>query len=427
VLSGDRYTFHELLPRQSVRDAQGFRIDEPIEAARQRLRTFPGRVGGILNFWDFPVSLITSIVARDFGLPHASPEAVLRCEHKYWSRLIQRQVAPEVVPQFQAVDPFDRWAWRRMEIEPPFWVKPIKAFLAQLCFRIENKNDFERAMDIGRRRIVDFGTPFNRLMEYVGIPQDVSETDRHVDGNWMIAEAEIGGQQCTVEGYEYGGRVESHGIVDSFVYPKTSVFHRLQYPSMLPARIQRRMVETSGRIIEAHGLEGGAFNIEYYWDTLTDRIWLLEINPRISQSHGPQFYLVDGAPNHLVILSLAEGRKPEMPYRRGAYACAAKFMLRHFRDAIVRRVPTPEEARAIAERLDIAFIEPGPEPGRRLSDMPHQDSYSFCVAEIFLGASDPEQLLKKYERCVQALPFELVELETGDDNEGGPRAAAQRP
>ncbi|PBO28010.1 hypothetical protein CLM84_22600, partial [Streptomyces albidoflavus] len=33
-----------------------------------------------------------------------SLESIVRCEHKYWSRLVQREVAPEAVPGFGLVD-----------------------------------------------------------------------------------------------------------------------------------------------------------------------------------------------------------------------------------------------------------------------------------------------------------------------------------
>lgn len=102
--------------------------------------------------------------------------------------------------------------------------------------------------------------------------------------------------------------------------------------------IRRRIDEITRKIIKHTGYDNGAFNIEFFYDQRLNKIWLLEINPRISQSHSDLFFKVDGAPNQKVIIELATGRAPELPRRQGDYKTAAKFYLREFRDGIVSRV-----------------------------------------------------------------------------------------
>jgi hypothetical protein len=41
-----------------------------------------------------------------------------------------------------------------------------------------------------------------------------------------------------------------------------------------------------------------------------------------------------------------------------------------------------------------------------------QDSYSYIIANIYIGAEDEAELTDKYERCVRALPFEIDKEET---------------
>ncbi len=48
-----------------------------------------------------------SYAIEEFDLPGPSLEVILKCSHNYWSRFIQREVAPENTPAFCAVDPFD--------------------------------------------------------------------------------------------------------------------------------------------------------------------------------------------------------------------------------------------------------------------------------------------------------------------------------
>jgi hypothetical protein len=47
------------------------------------------------------------------------------------------------------------------------------------------------------------------------------------------------------------------------------------------------------------------------------------------------------------------------------------------------------------------------EEGQRLAHLPFQESYSFELAELFLGARDQQELLAKYRHCLKLLPFDL--------------------
>ena len=47
--------------------------------------------------------------------------------------------------------------------------------------------------------------------------------------------------------------------------------------------------------------------------------------------------------------------------------------------------------------------------GDRLSTLIGQDSYSYSIANIYIGAQDEAELTEKYHRCVQALRVEIDE------------------
>jgi hypothetical protein len=73
----------------------------------------------------------------------------------------------------------------------------------------------------------------------------------------------------------------------------------------------------------------------------------------------------------------------------------------------VRRVPTAEEVERLEQQIPGIKVDIVPEEGQRLSDIPHQDSYSFELADIHVGARDQDELESKYQRCVDALSFEF--------------------
>jgi hypothetical protein len=47
----------------------------------------------------------------------------------------------------------------------------------------------------------------------------------------------------------------------------------------------------------------------------------------------------------------------------------------------------------------------------RLSELPEQDSYSYAVACIWMGANKQSSLLWNYERVLKGLEFEFVDID----------------
>jgi len=190
-----------------------------------------------------------------------------------------------------------------------------------------------------------------------------------------------------------------------------SFFYYL-YPSKLPERIQRKMCEITEKVMEHTGFDNSGFNVEFFWDEVQDRIWLLEINTRIAQSHCDLFEKVDGVSHQQVTVDLGLGREPKMPKAEGGFGVAAEFFYRvFFRNATVARVPAPEEVAAAEEKVPGTTIIPQVREGMRLSDLPEQDAYSFAVACVWMGANKQSSLLWNYERVLKGLDFEFTDIE----------------
>jgi len=397
------YAYHGLLSPEEILESDTYPIREMIERASGQMHDFGGSVDAIIGYMDFPVSTMLPILRREFSLPGPSLETLLKCEHKYWSRIEQRRSVPEVAPGFHAFDPFDAESIRGIELSYPFWIKPIKSAGSWLGFRIGDDNELHRAVDIIRGNIGRFGDPFNHILAQAQLPAEVAG----VGGNWCIAEQIIGGRQATVEGYVLNGGVQSHGIVDSIRYHGTSSFLRYQYPSRLPEPVQHRMLEVVERFLTAIGYDNSAFNIELFWDEDTDRLWLLEVNTRIAQHHSDLFEKVDGVSNHQVAVDVALGQEPRMARGEGPFDCAAACWLRHWRDGVVRRVPAREEIVAIERGLPGTVVELEVRPGTRLSDVVDQDSYSYVLALIYVGGKDEADLETRYDEAVRGLDFRI--------------------
>lgn len=396
--------FHELLSFDEIYGEQ-IKFNDVLDAATRQLDAFDGQIDAILGFWDFPVSSILPLLRKRYGLPTASLEEVVMCEHKYWSRLIQQQVIDEY-PPFGLVDPA-RDTEPPAGVRYPMWVKPVKSFSSVLAFGVANDEAFRDALGKIREGIGWVGEPFDALLEHLQLPPDIAAAG----GQMCIAEETIFGQQLTVEGYRYRGEVVFYGVVDSLNYPNSPSFLRYQYPSSVPERVIERLHDISRRVVEAIGLERQTFNIEYFWDPGTDAISLLEINPRHSQSHAKLFADVDGTANHEVMLHLALGRNPEFRRGEGRYDIAAKWFIRRFTDGVIRREPSPEEIAAVQNIVPGTTVELTAHTGDRLSDLHEQDSYSYALASVHIGAADESELTGKFEQVVAALPFEIDDVD----------------
>jgi len=401
------YRFHGVIEPEEVYDTDIFPIEDMLSRAEAQLRAFGEPVDAIAGYMDFPVSTMLPLLCERFGTRTTSLESLLKCEHKYWSRLAQREVIGNYIPRFTAFDPFDDSALSRIGeggLYFPFFVKPIKSSGSRLGFRIDSPEDFSAAVKRLREDIGLISEPFNYVLNQAKLPQAV----RDVDGGHCMAEEIIGGWQCTVEGYVYQGKVVPYGIVDSIRYPQVLSFFYYRYPSRLPEYIQDKMRELTDTIMTHIGYDNAAFNIEYFWDEVQNRIWLLEINTRISQSHCDLFEKVDGVSNQQVTVDLVLGKLPDMPSRHGEFAVAGKFFYRvFFVDAVVTRVPSKEEIAALQQEFPGTLIALQVEVGSQLSALLEQDSYSFALAYIWMGADNDEVLEDNYRRLADQLLFEF--------------------
>ena len=401
------YIFHGLLHPAEVYDTYDFPIPDMVRRSIEQIRSFKRTTGqpvdAICGYHDFPVSTMLPLICKEFGTRSPSLESLLKCEHKYWSRLEQKKSIPEHIPAFYPFDPFDEDIFKSIPIACPFWIKPIKSSGSFLGFRITSEEEFKGAIPQIREQIGLISDPFGYVMEQVDLPREVAQVRSH----FCMAESIIGGRQCTLEGYALHGRIECTGIVDSIRYENGVSFFRYEYPSTLPFKIQERMIRITEKVISHIGFEDSAFNIEYFWDRGRDKIWLLEINTRVSQSHSDIFEKVDGASNQAITVDVALGRDPEFPYQRGDFPRAAKFFWRVFKNGIVRAVPSQQEIDRVKRDIPGVEIKPQVSPGMRLDELLEQDSYSYAICYLFIGGDDQKDLLDKYLHCQDILTFEI--------------------
>lgn len=407
ICDADNYRFHNVLDKAALVDAEDLRFDTLLDQTRQTIQSAGVPVDGIIAQWDFPTSILVPILCKEFGVSSPSLESVLKCEHKYWSRLEQKALIPDVVPDFCAFDPFAELSLAQIHLDFPFWIKPVKGFSSQLGFLIRNENDFYEALGQIRGGINRLGEAFSEVLGKVHLPPAIE----HAGATACLAEEIIQGAQIAPEGYVQDGKVHIHGFFDMHKADKGTNLDRLVYPSVAPDYVQDKMRRTCEQLLNGIGFDNGCFNVEFMWDEARNQLRIIEVNTRISQSHSEMFLQVDGRSNHEVAVSVALGQQPHMPRNEGVHGVAAKFILTHPEDGVVTRVPDDAEIAELRRRFPLMQLKLDVEVGTRLAEMPNQDSYRYVLGELYLGAPDRKELMARFDQCLTALRVEVSPVE----------------
>jgi len=385
-------------------DALRFLADT-IHEIRGRRADFQGVVG----IDDFPACMLAALIAETFRFPFPSFESLFLCQHKYYSRLRQREAAPEATPRFHVVDISRPLAPSDIPLPFPVFVKPIKSYLSILARRLETFQHLERARAEAPLRL----GPVTRMFDALLGVSTLDERYRTVPASSLLLEELLAGHQVTLDGYANQGQVVLLGVVDSVFFPGTLSFARFEYPSRLPPRVQERMGRIAERVIRHVGLDRTFFNIEYFYRQEDDSIWIIEINGRMASQFAPLYRMLHGIDMYAMQLDMILGREPGgegvwSPGRK-TDGVSASFVLRRFEDGRVTRVPSREDLDRFRERFPDAFFEILVKEGERLSDE-LQDDESYRYALVDLCAGNREELQKKFDEAKQLLPFTFAPL-----------------
>jgi biotin carboxylase len=388
-----------------------FRFPENVRLAFFDARRFIDRIvaryrhaglAGVVSNEEQWGALIAAVVAQRLGLPTADPRAILAAQHKYYARRLIERAVPEATPRY-AVFPYNVRQVEEVGLPFPCFVKPVKATYSILARQVERFEEVRALMSFGplERFILEkLIQPANDLARDLGLGFDV-------DTHHMIAEEMLTGAQVTVEGFARGGEITILGIVDSVMYPGTIAFERFEYPSALPAPVQARMSAIAERALRALGFDHGMFNVELFHDPATDRITLLEVNPRVAYQFADLYEKVEGFNTYDGVLALATGQAPVPVRGRGRYRNAASFVLRAFGRPRLKAFPDRARIAALQRRYEDARLMVYVKSGAQLErEVKWLGSYRYAV--LNLGAMNGSELVERYHDVKGALAFEFA-------------------
>lgn len=368
----------------------GFDLDR-FAAAQARRGRRRGWAGVLSNHEQFG-ALAAALVAERLGLPGNPPEAVLACQHKLYARQVLQQVAPEANVPFAALE-----AAYGDDIPEgigyPAYVKPVKAAFSVLAREVRSRAQLQAHTRFSPRelwvirRLVE---PFERICR-VRLPAAGS-------AHRMLLEQPLPSHtpQYNLDGWAHDDEVHLLGVVDAVMYPGTQAFMRWQVPSRLAAGVQQRALDVARRFLAAVGFRHGFFNLEFFHDPATDRLTVIEFNPRMAAQFSDLYRRVLGVDPHAMAVAIAQGDDPRrVPRSEPAAGAAASFVYRAFAEDEVPSMPSRQRQADWQRRYPDGLLFTFPKHGHALArDFKWLGSHRYGV--VHLGGRDERDLR---ERC----------------------------
>ena len=338
----------------------GFDLDRFAKAQARRARQ-RGWAGVVSHHEQFG-ALAAALVAEAAGLPGTRPEAVLACQHKLHARRVMQQVCPQANLGFGELQA--EYGGPIPEgIDYPAFVKPVKAAFSVLARDVDSRAQLHAHTRFGARelwvirRLVE---PFERIAR---------ERLPHAGtAHRMMLEEPVHAPQYNLDGYMRDGRLHVLGFVDAVMYPGTQAFMRFELPTRLDESVQARAVDVAQRFLGAVGFDHGVFNMEFFHDPITDRLAVIEFNPRLASQFGDLYRRVRGIDPHAVALALATGADPQtVPRLAPSAGAAASFVYRAFEADAVPAMPSARQRADLAQAFPDALLFMYPKAGHALA------------------------------------------------------------
>jgi hypothetical protein len=338
-------------------------------------------------------TLAAALLAERMGWPGTPVAAVLACQHKLHARRVLEQVAPE------ANTPFAPLELRYGDPVPdhlpyPRFVKPIKAAFSVLARVVHDREELTALTRFGFwelwviRHLVE---PFERVVK-ARLPEAGS-------AHRMLLEQPVNASQYNLDGYVFAGELRPLGFVESLMYPGTQAFMRFDYPCQLNEPGRAQALDVARRFLSAVGFTHGLFNMEFFYDSVTEKLTVIEFNPRMAAQFSDLYLRVDGVDLHRLGLELAFGRDPaRLSWAEPAAGAAASFVYRCFEPAERPAMPGTAQRAALAERFpDALLFRFAKSHGQIARDFKWLGSYRYGI--LHLGGRDARDLR---ERCLAA-------------------------
>jgi biotin carboxylase len=153
------------------------------------------------------------------------------------------------------------------------------------------------------------------------------------------------------------------------------------------------------KFLAAIGFTHGCFNMEFFFDPATDRLSVIEFNPRLASQFSDLYLRVHGVNAHAMSLALAMGQDPaHLPRSAPTAGAAASLVYRVFDPQQRPHLPSSAQQAQLAQQFTDARLFIYAKSGLAVQrDFKWLGSYRYGI--IHLGGRDAQHLR---QRCDEA-------------------------
>ena len=364
-------------------------------ASRQAARGRRLGWAGVVSHHEQFGALAAALVAEALKLPGATPESVLAIQHKLYAREMLQAVAPEAnLPSQRLHAAYGQDVPHGLTY--PAFVKPVKAAFSVLARQVKNRDELQAHTRFGRREL----WVIRRLVEpFEGVLRQRLPQAGTAHSLMLEQPLPPGTAQYNLDGWVAAGQTHALGVVDAIMYPGTQSFMRWEHPSQLADTVQQRALAVAQKFLAAVGYTQGFFNMEFFHDPVSDRLSVIEFNPRLASQFADLYQRVQGRDAHAMSLSLALGEDPcAVPRREPTAGAAASQVYRSFDPRAQVPMPSAAQQAQLLQTFPDALLFVYPKTGHALErDFKWLGSYRHGI--VHLGGRDPGHLR---ERTLQA-------------------------
>lgn len=364
-------------------------------AQRQARRGRRRGWAGVLSAQEQFGALAAALVAERLGLPGTRPEAVLAAQHKLHARAVLARVAPEANLRCAPL-PVRYGEPIPSGLDYPVFVKPVKAAFSVLAREVASRDELQRHTRFGwgeRWVIRHLVEPFDRVAR-ARLPGAGSAHRLLMEEPLPVATP-----QYNLDGWVFDGQVHLLGVVDAVMHPGTNAFMRWELPSRLPEAVQRRALDVARRFLGAIGFSHGLFNLEFFHDPQTDRLAVIECNPRMASQFNDLYRRVLGVEPFAMLAALSLGQNPaRLPRAVPTAGVAASLVYRQFPGEPRPAMPTAAQRAALAAQFGDALLFRFDKPPAAVArDFKWLGSWRY--GDLHLGGQDRDDLRQRAERA----------------------------
>lgn len=378
-------------------------LEEMLEQARAVLDSH-NSVDGLICCDELSMRALQSILCKEYGLPAPSLSSLLKCAHRYWSKIEQQKSIPENTPYFCAVDPFDEDALENVTLNYPFTLKPMIGSQSSLIFHITKESDFHQAVDKIRHTILGADKSPDEILSMANPPAEV----RAVESHYVLAEQYIAGTAFTSEGYVQNGRSHVLAMVAKAKSAENISPAMAQYDGSLPPAVQNRAAAITEKLLAHLGFDHSLFSIEFLWNEESDDLWVTEIKPNLSQSNA----LLDDTntehADHDIALNIALGRPPFFDGNQKDYRRTKHFLRRRYKQEHPPGTSLPQITHTDTMNKLPRYSEPylRVRKGMEVARTNERDAYHYVISKKLDEQQDLRELGRIYPQDAELLPFE---------------------